>query len=279
MSLTNIGRYEIEQELAHGGMAVVYRARDPYMKRQVAVKLLPHQPTTELDFRVRFQQEAEIIAALEHTNIVSVYDYGEHEQQPFIVMRYMRGGTLAGHLQNGPITLRQLAPIVEKIAGALDAAHGQNVIHRDLKPGNILFDEQNQAFLADFGLAKILESTTTQSGSMVCGTPSYMSPEQIRALDIDGRSDIYSLGVIIYEALSGQIPFRAKTALSTAVAHLTDPIPSILDVKPDLPAGCELIIERALAKEPEDRYQTAAELANAVNLVAAGRWYHLKIQD
>lgn len=265
----NIGRYEVIRELGQGGMAIVYLAHDPNIKRQVAVKVLPRQFTFEPQFRARFQHEVEVIARLENAAIVPVYDSGEHEDQPYIVMRYMPGGTLADRLGEGPLPLKEIEPLFQRIGSALDYAHRSGVVHRDLKPGNILFDSQGEAFLSDFGIAKLAEASVafTGTGSMV-GTPAYMSPEQALGEKIvDGRSDIYSLGVVLFEGLSGQLPFKSDTPMGVAIAHIQEPVPSLLDRNPDLPSSYEAIIRKALEKKPADRYQTAGELAQVIGSI------------
>ncbi len=267
-----IGRYEIERELGRGGMAVVYLARDPYMKRPVAVKVLPRQFTFDEQFRARFQREAEIIATLEHPYIVPVHDYGEHEEQPYIVMRYMPGGSLLDRMARGPLGLSEISRIVSRVAEALDEAHARHIVHRDLKPGNILFDARGDAFLSDFGIAKMAAGTSTLSGTGILGTPAYMSPEQARGIKtLDGRSDVYALGIIVFQLLTDRLPYEADTPMGLAVAHITEPVPSILSLKPDLPPLCARLITRALAKHPDDRYPTAGELARDMKLLASGQ--------
>ena len=262
----NIGRYEVIKELGKGGMAVVYLALDPFIKRQVAVKVLPKQYTHDPQFRVRFQREAEVIAALEHGFIVPVYDFGDHEGQPYLVMRYLPGGTLRDRLVNGALPVSEITPLFRNIASALDYAHKKGIVHRDIKPGNILFDSTGEASLSDFGIAKIQEATAafTGTGNLI-GTPAYMSPEQAMGeKNIDGRADIYSLGVVLFESLSGELPFKADTPMSIAIAHIQQPIPSLLGRNPDLPPAFEDIIRKALDKRPANRFQTAAALIQAM---------------
>ncbi|MGZ9221311.1 MAG: protein kinase domain-containing protein, partial [Anaerolineales bacterium] len=267
----NIGRYEVIQELGQGGMAMVYLARDPYMKRQVAVKVLPRQFTFDPQFRTRFQREAEVIATLEHPHIVPVHDFGEHEDQPFIVMRYMSGGTLADLLSQGPLPLSEIATLFEHIGSAVDYAHSLGVIHRDIKPGNILFDARGGTCLSDFGIAKIAEATAAFTGTGIIGTPSYMSPEQAQGeKNLDGRCDVYSLGVVLFQALSGQLPFNADTPMGVAMAHIMEPIPSLLELRPDLPPAFEAVIRKALEKDSAKRYQTASELTQAFKQAISG---------
>lgn len=279
MSVSKIGRYEVEDELGHGGMATVYLARDPYMKRQVAIKVLSYKLTSDALFQEHFQREAEMIAALEHPCIVPIFDFGRHRDQPYIVMRYMAGGSLQDRLARERLGLHQLSRIFGRVAEGLDAAHTQGIIHRDVKPHNILFDASDEAFLSDFGIAKSLHRSTGMTGTLFIGTPAYMSPEQVRNDKLDGRSDVYALGVVLYRALAGQLPYEKGTAMATAVAHITDPVPNILDIRPDLPSTWEEIISKALAKAPADRYATAGDLARDVREVASGRWYLRKLVD
>ncbi len=275
MNLRKVGRYELISELGRGGMATVYRAHDPFFDRDVAVKLLPREFLHDPTFKTRFEREAKTIAALEHSAIVPVHDFGEEEGQPFLVMRYMSGGSLVDRLESGPLSFEEISTIISRIATGLDEAHKKGMIHRDLKPGNILFDSHGDAFLSDFGIVKLTQETATFTGTGIIGTPAYMSPEQARGdPDLDPRSDVYALGVILFEMLSGKQPYEADTPMGLAVKHITEPVPSILEVKPDLPPNFELMIKRALAKEPKDRYASAGELAKEfAEMVAAERRY------
>jgi len=275
VNLRKVGRYELISELGRGGMATVYRAHDPFFGRDVAVKLLPREFLHDPTFKARFEREAKTIAALEHSAIVPVHDFGEEEGQPFLVMRYMSGGSLVNRLEGGPLSFEDISTIISRIATGLDEAHKKGMIHRDLKPGNILFDSHGDAFLSDFGIVKLTQETATFTGTGIIGTPAYMSPEQARGdPDLDPRSDVYALGVILFEMLSGKPPYEADTPMGLAVKHITEPVPSILEAKPDLPPTFELMIKRALAKEPEDRYASAGELAvEFAEMVAAERRY------
>jgi serine/threonine-protein kinase len=264
MNKKQIGRYEIKEEIGRGGMATVYLASDPRFRRDVAVKVLPRQFTHDPQFRTRFEQEAQMIAALDHSAIVPVYDYGEEDSQPYLVMRYMPGGSLAERLEKGPLPLMEVTQIMQRVAQALDRAHSMGIIHRDLKPGNILFDQYGDAFLADFGIAKMAEATAALTGSGIIGTPAYMSPEQVRGQKVNGRSDIYTLGVILFEMLTGKQPFQADTPIGMAFKHVHEPVPRLLDAKEDLPPTLELAIRQAMAKESDERFSTAGDLAASV---------------
>ncbi len=202
MSFDRIGRYEIKAELGRGGMATVFHAYDPRFKRDVAVKVLPREFLHDLTFRERFEREAQTIAALEHQAIVPVYDFGEEEGQPYLVMRYMPGGSLADRLAQGALSIQGVAQILTRLAPALDKAHSQGIIHRDLKPANILFDDEDNPYLSDFGIAKLVEATAALTGSAIIGTPAYMSPEMAKGEEVDGRSDVYGMAVLLFEMLT-----------------------------------------------------------------------------
>lgn len=271
MKPQSIDRYQIKTELGRGGMATVYQAFDPLFERTVAIKVLPAEFSRDPNFRARFIREARTIAALEHPAIVPVYDYGEDYNQPFLVMRYMPGGSLADKLHQGTLTLEETAAILQRIGSALDAAHKKNLIHRDLKPANILFDQYGDAYLADFGIVHVTASSEalTATGSLV-GTPSYMSPEQVHGdVELDGRSDIYALGVILFQMLSGDVPYSADTPAKAMMRHVLDPVPHILDTRPDLSAQFDTLISKAMAKDRDNRYATAEELSAALNEIMA----------
>jgi serine/threonine-protein kinase len=258
-----LGAYEIGEPIGQGGMATVYKAFQPGMNRTVAVKILPPLLAQNATFLARFRQEAQVIARLEHTHILPVYDYGESDGVVYIVMRYLDGGSLQKKIDAGRVPLRDVSKILSQIASALDYAHRQGVIHRDIKPSNVLLDRQGDAFLTDFGIAKMVAGTLDLTGTGVIGTPQYMSPEQGQGLEIDGRSDVYSLGVMLYETLTGRVPFDAETPLAVVLKHVTEPLPPVRSHAPDLPESVERVLGTALAKKSGDRYATAGELAAA----------------
>jgi serine/threonine-protein kinase len=264
MQPERIGIYEIKSELGRGGMATVYRAYDPRFEREVALKVLPSEMLhADPQFRLRFEREAKIIAQLEHSAIVPVYDVGEADGQPYFVMRYMSGGSLSERIKAGVMSLDEAVRIFDIIAPGLDEAHSKNIIHRDIKPGNILFDRKNNPYISDFGIAKLTQAQAgSVTGSAIIGTPAYMAPEQAQGTEVDGRADIYSLGIILYEMMTGRQPYEADTPMAVAIKHIMDPVPHILTANPNLPAGMEAIIQKAMAKNKNDRYGTAVDMAN-----------------
>lgn len=265
--MKQFGRYQILEQLGSGAMAVVYRAYDPQFKREVAIKVMGAHLSHESQFLQRFQREAQVIASLQHPAIVPVYDFGQQNGQSYLVMALIPGGSLADHLRHGVVELANATSLIERLAPAVDLAHQRGVVHRDLKPGNILLDQQGNPYIADFGIAKLLSQSTTGLSltGMIIGTPFYMSPEQGRGeKDIDGRSDIYSLGAILFQLLTGQRPYDADTTAALIYKHMHEPIPNILTVKPDLPRGCDGVINKALAKNPDERFESASEMAAAL---------------
>lgn len=267
-----IGRYKVLREIGRGGMATVYAAHDPVFNRDVAIKMLPPELLFDPSFRARFEREARTVAALEHPAIVPVYDYGEAQGRPYFVMRLMSGGSLAERIAQKPQSLDTSAKLLERIAKALDEAHSRGIIHRDLKPGNILFDQYDEPYLTDFGIAKLKEGGATLTGENIVGTPAYMSPEQGRGeADLDERSDVYSLGCILFEMLTGKAPFESSTPMGQVVKHLTAPIPNICEHRPDLPPATQEIINRAMAKRKFSRYSKASSLSQALTNLAEGK--------
>lgn len=276
MSISKIGRYEVERELTQGGMGVIFLARDPYIQRQVVIKVLMFSHAMDDMYREFFQQEAELIAALEHPCIVPIYDFGWHGQQPYIVMRYMAGGSLADRLQKEEIKHTEIAHIFKRIADALDAAHARKIIHRDVKPSNFLLDSIGEIFLSDFGIAKST-AFTDDDGTWLVGTPAYMSPEQVQGHTVDGRADIYALGIVLYRLLSGQLPFSNDSTTALINAHVELPVPDIRLVKNNIPSVWQEVVAKAMAKDPNDRYATAGEFARDITEVVSGKWYLRKL--
>jgi len=265
MSFEKIGRYKVIAELGRGGMATVFRASDPNFEREVAIKVLPKAFLHDPQFRARFEREAKLVATLEHSAIVPVYDFGEEEGQPYIVMRLMSGGSLEEKLIKGRLSLDEAAKIFDRLGAALNAAHGKGIIHRDLKPANILFDQYNNAYLSDFGIARLSEGNQTLTGENIIGTPAYMSPEQIQGdKGLDGRSDIYSMGIIFFQMLSGNAPYRSTTPAKVMMMHILDPVPNLLQVRPNLSQEVENWLEKLLSKDPDDRFATADEMVEVL---------------
>ncbi len=272
MQPEKIGIYEVKSELGRGGMATVYRTYDPRFEREVAVKVLPHELMhADPQFRLRFEREAKIIAQLEHSAIVPVYDVGEADGQPYFVMRYMNGGSLSERIKAGVFSMEEAAQILGTIAPALDEAHSKGIVHRDIKPSNILFDKRGNPYISDFGIAKLTQAQSgSVTGSAIIGTPAYMAPEQAQGEEVDGRADIYALGIILYEMLTGKQPYEADTPMAVAIKHITDPVPHIRQTNPRLPEGMETIIQKAMAKKKHERFSTAVEMTNALREVARG---------
>ncbi|MCQ3938295.1 MAG: hypothetical protein DPW18_14785 [Chloroflexi bacterium] len=267
-----IGRYEIKSELGRGGFATVYRAYDPRFEREVAIKFLPPELIhADPQFRLRFEREAKIIAQLEHPSIVPVYDVGEENNQPYFVMRYMGGGSLSERIKEHTFTIEEALKVLEQIAPGLDEAHSKGIIHRDLKPANILFTNKNVPLISDFGIAKFSQAEAGNvTGSAIIGTPAYMAPEQAAGEAVDGRADVYALGVILYEMLIGKQPYKADTPLGLALKHITEPVPRILEANPNLPAWMEKVISTAMAKDPDDRFSTAVEMVETIKAFLRG---------
>ncbi len=262
MKFHKIGRYNVKSELGRGGMSTVYHAHDPRFRRDVAIKVLPREFLHDPTFRARFEREAQTIATLEHSAIVPVYDFGEDDGQLYLVMRLLSGGSLSTRLEKGGLLLNEIVHIINRVAIALDEAHNHGIIHRDLKPDNILFDHHHDPFITDFGIAKLSQDSSSLTATQaVMGTPAYMSPEQVGGEELDMRSDIYALGVIVFQMLTGQLPYNASSPVGLLMKHLTEPVPDILEIKPDLPSGCATVISQAMAKEREKRYAKATLLA------------------
>ncbi len=259
------GHYQIVAPLGEGGMAAVYKAYQPAMERHVAIKVLPRHMSSSDEFVARFRREAKMLAKLQHPHILSVFDYGEEDGYPYIVMPFVQSGTLSEALSKHHLTFAEINTIISQIGGALGYAHTHGMIHRDVKPSNVLIDESGNSLLTDFGLARMTETSVkiTTSGA-VMGTPAYMSPEQGTGENLDHRSDIYSLGVILYEMLTGRVPYTAETPIAVVIKHIQDPLPSARKINPDVPESVELVLMKALTKNPDDRYQNADDFVHAL---------------
>ncbi len=266
---TDIERYHIIEQLGEGGMAVVYKAYDTQLEREVAIKVLRfNQIRSDVSIK-RFRLDAKILAKFNHQNIIKILDYGEFEDIPYLVMDYIPGGTLK-QLTGNPIPWKEAAKMIIPIAEALGYAHKQDVIHRDVKPSNILLDEEGRLLLTDFGIAKILETTETidltKSGFGI-GTPEYMPPEVFEDQSLDGRADIYSLGIVFYELITGRTPFKADTPLAILKKHAFEPLPRPSNYVLELPASVEKFLYKALAKKPEDRFQDMDQFAQSLQKI------------
>ncbi|MGH9943724.1 MAG: serine/threonine-protein kinase, partial [Pyrinomonadaceae bacterium] len=278
---TLAGKYRIEERIGEGGMSAVYRAIHVLVGKKFAVKVLHPSLAADEKIVARFTREARTASLVSHRNAVDVTDFGEDGNGVvFMVMQYVDGPTLKQMIrQDGPLPLALAVDITRQIAGALDAAHANGVIHRDLKSENVMLEHERSSDdwvkVMDFGIAKIqlpdTEDPELTAPNLIIGTPQYMSPEQCsKASGIDYRSDIYSLGVIVYEMLAGRVPFTGESATAIMVKHLQQPPPSVLESRPDLPPAAAQVVARALSKQPEGRQQRAGELAEELALAAGG---------
>lgn len=260
-----VGPYRITDQLGQGGMATVYKAYHPSLDRYVAIKVLHPAFKEDETFYMRFQREAQVVARLEHPNIVPVYDMATKEAEPYIVMKFIEGQTLKHRLKRQPLTLEETLAVIPAVSAALTYAHKEGYLHRDVKPSNVLMDADNTPYLADFGLARIVSTgESTMSHDVLIGTPNYISPEQARGdKDLGPSTDIYSLGIMLYEIVVGRVPFSADTPYAVVHDHIYKPLPMPTRVNPTVPVQVEGVLLKALAKNPNDRYETAVELAEA----------------
>ena len=266
-------RYAVLDALGKGGMARVYLVRDEVLSRDVALKVLWEQYADDEAFVERFRREARSAASLNHPSIVQVYDQGRaHEDGTYyIAMEYVPGGTLKERIKReGPLDHREAAGIAVRVAEALQTAHGRGIVHRDIKPQNVLLTSSGEAKVADFGIAWAASSKTITETNLVLGTSAYMSPEQVRGERVGPASDLYSLGVVLYEMLTGEQPFRADDPIATAMKHLEEPVPHPGRANPAVPGGLDALVVKLLAKNPEDRYASAAALAEDLLRVRDG---------
>lgn len=261
----NLGPYRIVEQLGQGGMATVFKAYHAALDRYVAIKALHPAFTEDPNFLARFQREARLVAKLEHPNIVPIYDFAEHEGRPYLVMKYIEGETLKARLGGGPLSVDETVQIVTAVGAGLSYAHRQGILHRDVKPSNVILSKEGQIYLADFGLARIASAgESTLSSDMMLGTPQYISPEQaLGKRDLDEGTDIYSFGVLLYEMVVGKVPYTADTPYAIIHDHIYSPLPLPHSVNPGVPEAVERVLLKALAKDRSDRFGSVAELVEA----------------
>jgi serine/threonine-protein kinase len=255
------GRYRLEAKLGSGGMSTVYLARDETLDRPVAVKVMHREMSEQEDQLQRFRQEARAVAKLTHPNVVAVIDAGEDGGHPYIVFEYVKGETLKQRIARvGALDTQEAIAYAIEVARGLSVAHARNMVHRDIKPQNVLIDEEGRAKLTDFGISRQLEQDGVTATGRVLGTTDYVAPEQAMGKGVDPRSDIYSLGVVLYEMLIGQVPFHADSQVGVAMKHVNEELPDVQRRRPEASAAVALVVERATAKDPGERYQTTAEM-------------------
>jgi tRNA A-37 threonylcarbamoyl transferase component Bud32 len=255
------GRYKLEAKLGSGGMSTVYLARDTTLDRQVAVKVMHREMSEQADQLQRFRQEARAVAKLSHPNVVAVIDAGEDGGHPYIIFEYVEGETLKQRINRiGALDAQEALAYAIEIARGLTVAHARNMVHRDIKPQNVLIDAEGRAKLTDFGISRQLEQDGMTATGRVLGTTDYVAPEQALGHPVDQRSDIYSLGVVLYEMLVGQVPFQADSQVGVAMKHVNEELPDVQQRRPELSAAAAMVVERATTKDPAQRYQRVGEL-------------------
>jgi eukaryotic-like serine/threonine-protein kinase len=255
------GRYELEKLVGSGGMSNVFRAHDRLLERTVALKILHEQYTRDDDYVERFRREARAVAKLAHPNIVTVIDRGEQDGRQFIVFEYVDGQNLKELTRDGPLEVQQAIGLTLQVAGALSFAHERGLVHRDVKPQNVLLNEDGQAKVTDFGIARSLDVQGVTHTGTVLGTSDYIAPEQARGQRVDPKTDIYSLGAVLYELLVGEVPFAGDNFVAVAMRHVSEPAPSVLEHRPDCPPRLDFAIQRAMAKDPDDRFASMDDFA------------------
>ena len=264
------GRFRLEEKIGSGGMSTVYRAFDPTLERWVAIKIMHRDISTDPDQLERFRREARAVARLSHPHIVTVIDAGEDDGTPYIVFEYVEGETLKDRIRRlGRLPVDEAVAYAIEIGRALEAAHAQRLVHRDVKPQNVLIDREGRAKVTDFGIARSLEAKGLTATGRVLGTTDYVSPEQALGYEVTEQSDVYSLGVCLYEMLVGEVPFQADTQVAVAMRHVREPLPDVQRLRPEISAALAAVIERATAKETRNRYRTAAEMVRDLEEVLA----------
>jgi serine/threonine-protein kinase len=270
LSGRQFGAYRVIEWIDEGGMAAVYKAHQPSVDRHVALKILPRHSASDPQSLSRFKHEAKIVAQLQHPHVLSIFDFGETDGYPFLAMPFVHGGTLADLLKGQPLPLDVVMRVATQVCEALDYAHAKGIVHRDIKPKNILMDERGNCLVADFGIARMTDRATrlTMTGAIM-GTPAYMSPEQVGGKPVSPQTDIYAFGIVLYEMLTGRVPFDGDTPVVVAAAHLHQELPSPRSLNPALTPALERVLIKALARRPEDRYSSARELLAALRTAAA----------
>src|SRR5436305_2559641 len=261
LGTTLSGRYRLEARIGAGGMSTVYRALDGTLQRQVALKLLNREVATDSDQLERFRREARAVAQLSHPHIVGVIDAGEDEGRPYIVFEYVEGETLKERIRRmGRLPISEAVTYAIEIARALGVAHARHIVHRDVKPQNVLIDEEGSAKVTDFGIARTLDEEGLTADGRVLGTTDYVSPEQALGQPVTGQSDLYSLGVVVYEMLTGDVPFKGENQVAVAMKHVREEMPDVQHKRPEISAALAAVVDTATAKRQEDRYANDAEL-------------------
>ncbi len=266
---TDLGQYHIIELVRHGGMATVYKAYQDSLDRYVAIKVLPHDHDPE--FAARFKREARAIAQLQHPNILPIYDYNEQNGLLYLVIQYIEDGRTLGDMLGAPMAPITALRLTVRLLSALEYAHARGIIHRDIKPTNVLMPAPTWPMLADFGIARLLNDTQQRltGANQIIGTAAYMAPEQARGQPADARTDLYATGVVLYELLTGRVPFDADTPMGVLTKHAYEPPPPPRSLNPDLSGETETALLRALAKEPDQRYQSAREMADTLERIAS----------
>ncbi len=255
------GRYRLEARIGTGGMSSVYRANDETLERPVAIKLMNREIATDSDQLERFRREARAVAQLSHPHIVGVIDYGEDQGRPYIVLEYVEGETLKERIRrNGELDVSEAIAYAIEIARALGCAHARHIVHRDVKPQNVLIDEEGSAKVTDFGIARSLDDDGLTADGRVLGTTDYVSPEQALGHDVTGQSDLYSLGIVLYEMLTGSVPFRGENQVAVAMKHVREELPDVQTLRPEVSASLAAVVDRATAKDLHERYRSDEEL-------------------
>src|ERR1700737_2772547 len=257
------GRFRLEELIGAGGMSTVYRATDTTLERDVAIKLMHREIASDSDQRERFRREARAVAQLSHPHVVTVIDAGEDGHRPYIVFEYIRGETLKDRIRShGSLPIPEAVAYAIEIARALGAAHLRGIVHRDVKPQNVLIDPEGSAKVTDFGIARTLEEEGLTADGRVLGTTDYVSPEQALGHPVTGQSDLYSLGIVLYEMLTGEVPFRGENQVAVAMKHVREALPDVQVRRPELSAALAAVVDRATAKDTKRRYASADELVS-----------------